>query len=70
MQHNLGVQVEKVAKENVSDRDTDMVAAELSQAPGCAACVTRAEKRKTQNVLNSVPHMKGMVRISRWHDRR
>ena len=47
VQHNLGVQVEKAAKESVSDRDTDMVAAELSQAPGCAACVTHAEKRKT-----------------------
>ena len=47
VQHNLGVQVEKAAKVNVSDHDTDMAAAELSRAPECAACVTHAEKRKT-----------------------
>jgi len=35
------------AEESVSDHGTGMVAAELSQAPGCAACVTRAGRQKT-----------------------
>ena len=34
-------------EESVSDHGMNMVAAELSRAPGDAACVTRADERKT-----------------------
>ena len=47
VQHNLGVKVERAAKESGSDPGTDTVAAELSPAPECAVCVPRAEKQKT-----------------------
>ena len=47
VQHSLVVKVERAAKESGSDPGTDMSAAELSQAPECAACVPRAGQQKT-----------------------